>query len=443
MRNSNFKVLQSFKVFGLKKYLFNTSWLILDKALGLLVAFIVGVYVARYLGVYKFGQFNYALSIITILSPLSQMGVHNIYIKYLNLNPDREREITGTVFFIKLFGVASLLLLVFLISYFFISEYTTKILLIVMAIGMCFDSFQVISLFFNAKVKAKYATISNFSSNILYSIFRSLLIFINSSLMFFAVAFSFQKLAKSCIDIFIYIKKGNSIRKWKFDRVIAKEIFKRGLPLFFSGIAAVLYVRTDQIMLNSMLGAEAVGNYSIAIRLSELCFIFPALLGDSLFPALVNSSNKEILKTRFEGFFTVLLYMGLVMSLLLSLLSPFLINVLYGKEYIDAISALSVMAWNIMFAALGVGAFRWSIMNNITKYEFYRTGLGFCINVILNLVLIPRMGILGAAISSLITRFIADFAFDLVFAKTRPLFFLKLRAIYPSGFMKNLKILIK
>ena len=87
---------------GLKKYFFNTFWLITEYILRLVVSFLIGIYVVRYLGAEKFGLFSYSLAFVSIFSVISKMGLDSIVVRELINKPDKEKELLGTAFGLKM-----------------------------------------------------------------------------------------------------------------------------------------------------------------------------------------------------------------------------------------------------------------------------------------------------------------------------------------------------
>ena len=99
---------------GLKKIIFNSSWLFADKVLRLGIGLFVGVWVARYLGPDSFGLFNYAAAFVGIVSIVGTMGLDSFVVRDIVREPEKRDEILGTAFILKgagsLFGVCLCLL---------------------------------------------------------------------------------------------------------------------------------------------------------------------------------------------------------------------------------------------------------------------------------------------------------------------------------------------
>jgi O-antigen/teichoic acid export membrane protein len=95
-------------------------------------------------------------------------------------------------------------------------------------------------------------------------------------------------------------------------------------------------------------------------------------------------------------------------------LSNNIIKLLFGIQYQFAGNVLRIHIWASVFVFLGVAIGRYLITENYTKISFLRTFMGGIVNVILNIILIPKYGINGAAIATLISYFISTFLIVLI-----------------------------
>jgi PST family polysaccharide transporter len=104
---------------------------------------------------------------------------------------------------------------------------------------------------------------------------------------------------------------------------------------------------------------------------------------------------------------------------------------LYGQEYAEAVEPFRVIVLASPFIALGVLSSAWLVISRNTGHALRRTMMGLIVNVLLNLALIPRFGLIGASIATVAAQIVATFLGDLPFKNTRPLFNMKCRAMLP------------
>jgi O-antigen/teichoic acid export membrane protein len=113
----------------------------------------------------------------------------------------------------------------------------------------------------------------------------------------------------------------------------------------------------------------------------------------------------------------------------MTFLSDWVINLLYGSAYSQAGSVLMIHIWAGVFVSLGVASGKWFTSENLQLLSFWRTFYGMVINIIFNLILIPKYMVYGAAIATLASQTIAAYIFDFFNKRTRNIFFMKTKTI--------------
>ena len=200
-----------------------------------------------------------------------------------------------------------------------------------------------------------------------------------------------------------------------------------------SSMVIAFYMKIDQIMIKEILNTEAVGQYAAATRMSEAWYFIPMVISSSLFPAIINSKEKseELYNSRLQKLFDLMVWMAIAIALPMTFFSDWLVELLYGNQYGEAGGVLSVHIWAVLFVFLGVASGKWYINENFQKLSFWRTFYGMIINVILNFILIPKYGIIGAAFATLISQAMAAYFFDAFNKETRIMFFMKTKTLIP------------
>jgi O-antigen/teichoic acid export membrane protein len=179
-----------------------------------------------------------------------------------------------------------------------------------------------------------------------------------------------------------------------------------GIKAYLSAIFAFLVLRIDMLMIQYILGPTQAGYYSVAVSLADLIYMLPAIVGIILFPKLVALPNHE---ERWKVTRKVTAYLGIILSLSVCVAFPLAkpaIGLLYGKSFLPAAPA---------FIILGIGTIFYG-MNNILSYCLAAMAFPWfavhiwvvmaALNIFLNLFLIKRFGIEGAALSSLLCYFL-------------------------------------
>jgi PST family polysaccharide transporter len=190
------------------------------------------------------------------------------------------------------------------------------------------------------------------------------------------------------------------------DNAIARRILKECWPLALSSVSVMIYMRIDVLMLRWMVGDGAAGNYSAAVRLSELVYFLPMIAAVSVQPMLVRAyqEGSEIYYCRLQRYFDISVLAAYALALPMAFLSTQLIALAYGPRYASAAPVLVIHAWAAIFVFLGVARSQHLINAGFTRFSLMSTLAGALSNVILNMCLIPRWAGLGAAIATVISQ---------------------------------------
>lgn len=436
-------ILNQFKQEGFQRYFKNTSWLFAEKILRLLSGLVVGVIVARYLGPEQFGLLNYAMSFVGLFLALSSLGLDSILVRDLVKNPEESGSLLGTAFRMKLIAALAVMLLLIISVIILDEEEPLGAMLLVIGLTALFQSVNVIDFYFQAKVQSKYVVKSNVIALSITAIIKVLLVFLQADLFYFAAVFSLDAFIIGLGLLYFYFDKREEKQKWQYNKQTAKKLLKSSWPLILASLVVTVYMKIDQIMITEMLSPTANGNYAAAVRISEAWYFVPMIIASSLFPAIINAKSKMdgSYENRLQQLYDFMVLISVLVALPVTILGPFIIDFLYGAEYSQAADVLIIHIWSGIFVALGLASSSWLISEDLQKLSMLRTSLGALANIALNFWLIPKYGIIGAALTTLVSQIIAALLFDLLYKRTRPTFFMKLKSLlFLSIFNKILKI---
>lgn len=402
-----------------------------EQILRMIAGLLVGIWVARYLGPEQFGVFSYAIAFASLFSSIAKLGLDGIVVRDLVREPEQRDSYLGTAFWLKLGGAVVMLGAVALATQLTSSDRLTNLYIFIIASGAIFQSFEVVDFYFQSKVLSKFVSICKMTQLLLSSILKLYFIFTGADLIWFVLVTLVDQftLALSLYLAYRYQKLGSFY--CHFNRAIAKQLVRDSWPLIFSGLVVMIYMRIDQIMIKEMLGEREVGLFSAAVRISEVWYFIPMIITASLFPSIVNAKkiSEELYYARLQRLYTFMVWLAIAIALPMTFLSDWLVTLLYGESYREAGQVLMVHIWAGVFVFLGVASGRWLISENLQWIAFYRTFSGAIINIILNFVLIPIYGLIGAAIATVIAQTMAAFVCDILSKKTRMAFFMKLNTL--------------
>lgn len=424
---------------GFRRYFFNTSWMFAEQVLRIIAALFVGIYVARYLGPEQFGIYSYAAAFVALFGAVARLGLDGIVVRDLVNHPEERDIYLGTAFWLKLTGAMLTLGLLAIAVQFTGNDATTRLYIFIIASGLLFQSFDVVDFHFQSKVLSKYVAICRLVQLALSSVLKLYFIFIQADLFWFVLVSLIDQITLAVSLVFAYWRQKIGSFLGHFNFGTANTMLRNSWPLILSGIAISLYMRIDQIMIKEMLGEREVGLYSAAVRLSEAWYFVPTIITASLFPAIVNArkNSQALYHQRLQRLCTLMTWLAIAVALPMTFMADWLIGLLFGHSYQEAGSVLAIHIWGAVFVFLGVASGVFFTAENYTKKSLYRTMLGAATNVALNLVLIPRHGINGAAMATVLSQFAANYLYDLFDSSTRGLLLIKTKALLPISYFRK------
>ncbi|MED5099949.1 flippase [Niallia circulans] len=386
----------------------NISWLMTEKLLKLFLNLLVNIWIARYLGPENFGLLNYSIALVAIFTSLASLGIDGIVVRELVRNKTNTHILLGTAFFIKLFGGLSSVLLIYITCLF--SSIKGESLTVTMIISLSFilNSFLVIDLWYQKLVKSKYSVISRVVGMIIFAVVNITFILLEKSTEWFAISILLETIITILGLVYFYILQNNKISKWNFSWVISKQILTESWPLIISGMAVVVYMRIDQIMIGNISGNKELAIYSVAVRIAELWYAIPVIIMSTMYPMLIKLKefDKSKYSIRLQQIYDFMSLLGIVIAIPVTFFSNEIIRILYGMDYLNAGPILSLYIWIGIFVSIGTTNTSYLNMNMLTKFSMLASVAGVITNISLNILLIPLYGALGATIASIISYWI-------------------------------------
>jgi len=394
----------------LQKAIGNTGWLFADRIVRMGVGLIVGVWVARYLGPVQYGNLNYAASLVTVFSAIALLGLEAIIVRDIVRHPEREQEILGTTFLLRfLAGILSYIAVLFTVFILRPDDRLAHMLVGVMGWLLIFGAFDTIDLWFQSKVRSKYVVYAKSIGFLVASGFRIAFILLDLPVVAFAVANAVEFGLGAAALLVMYRANGQHISQWKTRMAVVGQMFRESWPLLLSGVIFMVYLRIDQVLLGQLADSHEVGVYAAAVRVAELWFFVPTAIVSSVFPTIVRTreSDENEFYSRLQKLYNLLAFIGYAIAIPGTLLAGVIIKVLFGAPYAAAAPMLILLLWSNIFAILAVARNAYLLTMNWSWVLALMVLAGAVANVLLNIVLIPKYGGVGAAFASLISYWIA------------------------------------
>ena len=415
----------------------NTAWLLFEQIFRMGLALIVTSLVARYLGTEKFGLINYGLAFVMIFTAASKLGIDSIIVNEIIKKREDTGKLIGTTIYLRFFSsIISIFLVVIIIKFLNPGNLTTQIIVIIQSISLLFLVFDTIGYWFQSNLQSKYLVIAKSVAFTIISGWRLALIFFEKPLVYFAVATTIEAIAISVLILLFYIKFNGP--KLAFSLNIAKKLLSKSYHFLIAAVLLTVYTQLDKILLGQMTSVTTVGIYTAALAISSLWVFVPNSLIESSRPVIM--ATKDISETlyirKLKRLFCSIIWISIGAAIIITLLSKPIILIIYGNQFTESIAVLTILIWARLFALMGSARAIWLTVENLGKFQVIFVGIGAILNVVLNVILIPKLGAVGAAISALTAEIFATFLAVLLFKETRPLFKLIIQSFLLIG-LKN------
>lgn len=420
----------------------NASWIIGIQVVKSLLGLVISMLTARFLGPSNFGLINYAASIVAFVSPIMYLGLTGVLVQEIVNRPENEGKILGTAISLSFFS--SLLCIGGVVAFVSIAnrgERDTIIVCALYSILLIFQSLEMIVYWFQAKLLSKYSSLVSLIAYLIVSAYKIFLLAAKKSIYWFAVSNALDYMIIAVCLLIVYRKLGG--QKLRFSFADAKRMLSKSRYYIVSNMMIAIFAQTDRIMLKLMIDDAATGYYSAAVTCAGMTgFIFSAII-DSFRPIIFD--NKKTDERQYENnmcrLYSIIIYLSLLQSVVITVFSKLIIHILYGSAYDPSINALRLIVWYTTFSYLGSVRSIWILAEDRQKYLWVINLSGAAANITLNYFLIPVMGIMGAALASLITQIFTNVIIGFIIKPIRynnTLMFRALNPVYLKGIAKML-----
>ena len=418
----------------LRQLLGNGIWRVGDNVFRMGFGLLVSVYVARYLHPTGFGLISFAAAMATLVTAIAQFGMQTVVVRDLVRRPEDRAAILGSALVLRLVtGALSILLAMGATALLRPGDIRAVIVVLIVASVALPRAWDVVDYDYQARIQAGPVVIARNVGFVAFAVLRVFLVLVHAPLEAFAVAITGEQVLASMLLIRQWRTDGLTVGMLSANGRELRDLVVTTWPLVIAGLSMVVYMRIDQIMLATMMGDAGVGLFSAAIKISEALYFIPAAATATVAPAMTAAYRRSgaEYERQMLRVMRVLVWFGLGIAAIFSGFSHFIIVKLYGPAYAPATGVLAIHAWIYVLVTLNYCGNQWLLDHGYFHCNMYQTLGGAAVNIALNLALIPRMGIVGAAIASFAGQFASVMVMMAVIPKTRPLFRLQLVSFAP------------
>ncbi|QTA83335.1 putative polysaccharide biosynthesis protein [Desulfonema limicola] len=388
------------------KILKNTFVLIAGRLFSRILQFFLFIYAARCLGADIFGIFSFAYALVSLFSISMDMGISSYSVQQVSRDNEKMASYVGASLTAKVFLIILGFLLIMGTGIVMQKDELTLSALFIMGICASFDNvgntFQSV---FEAHEDMHYQAAIIAFSNFIMCVAGFALLWFFQDVLLFCATYAFGAFLR-CTMAAIWVIKTYGPPLWTKDFHFITNIVKKGMPFALVTIFVSIYYYIDTLILSVYCENDVVGYYNASYRLLEAPLFIISSVTTAIFPAAskLYGKDKIELANMVRQAFQKALGFGFSMSLVVAWLSYDLIELIYGKEYLPSAAVLPILIYSvaiIMPSTICGTTIRAIDMQSISAKV---TGIGALLNVVLNLILVPKYSLYGAAWTTLGTE---------------------------------------
>jgi len=384
------------------------------------------ILVARIFGPESLGKLSLVQAITAMLLFTVVLGLDHIIVRDVARDPTNTRYLT-TVFLLQAGAWLIHAVLVFITLWLLGDDGLAQDLVIIfMAViaGTYFSRATVLKLYFQATNQPKKIGTSALCSRLIGLSYLAWALFNEYDYEYIILFIPVQAFSHFLIMLRAFMKERTEKMAMSFDMTLAKKLMGESLPLLAAAALFPIFMQADILLIAKLLGDHDVGIYSASSRLVTQLVFLGHIITMTFYLALAkridSDSDDQIRFTK--GVIKILFIFGFTMSLTVSLMSEYIVYILYGDGFEGAGDVLTIVAWKWMFIFPAALYSRLLVLKGLMRFELIKSLVVAVFSLSANYLLIPVFGIMGAAVISVLSYLIADYLIYSLFKPTRSLF---------------------
>lgn len=385
----------------------NTSFLTIASVVQKVISFVYFTIIARVIGVENTGQYFFAISFTTIFAVVADFGLVPVLTREASKYPDQSEGYVNTILWTKMvFGCVAyglLIVAVNLLNY----DPALRSLIYLSGVTMFFDSLQgTFFSIFRAHKNLAYESIAVIGSQFVTLVIGTIAILNHASLLWLIAAYTIPSFGNTVYGAYCAARAYGLRYRFTFNFATCKAFVLLSVPFALAGIIGRLYAYTDSILMSKILPSEQLGWWSVPYKITFAFQFIPSAVAASIYPVMsvLSITDQAKIGDLFTKAWRYLFAIIFPLSFGLGAIAKPVIVALYGERFLPSVPVLRLLLISLIFSYLGyiTGA-----LLNATNHQKVQTSLlavALFINTTLNVLLLPRFGIEGAALTALISN---------------------------------------
>lgn len=374
----------------------------------MIMGLVYSMYTARYLGPERYGTIAFALAFTSIFGVVTDLGINTLTIREVARNKNSATTFLGNLLLIKsilvIIAVAFIVVAVNLTGHDRIEidvTYLISISIILSAFNGAFNSL------FQAFERIEYISIGSVLSNISMLLGAGYAISQGFGVIGFACIYIFSSTLGLAYTLFV-ANRLHLTHALQIDREMIWPMMKEALPFGITSLSGMIYTYADSIMLSSLKGNEVVGWYNAPYRLMLMMLFIPNVINVVIFPVMSRyfTSSPSFLKLLYTKYLKFMLILSLPLGMGTTLIADKIILFVFGVGFENSIVALKIIIWTIVLTFVGAAFAR--LLESVNQQRIITKISMICmvVNVLLNILLIPKFSYIGSSFVTVVTEFL-------------------------------------
>lgn len=386
----------------------NIFWLGLSEGISMLLKFFLFIYIARILGATEYGKFAFALSFVGLFAVFFDPGIYKIINREFAKDKEKEKDFTALLTLNFILGVLTLLL-IFVCSFFITGlPFMRKLIWILGAVLLGNSLLKLFYGFFYARQKMQYQAVAEIAQAFFLTGLGLIVLFTIPSVRNLAFCYLLSVFSALTAVFSVFHRKVFQLRL-RLKAAVWKSYLKMSWPIASMILLGSILSNIDSTIMGVLNQVKEVGWYNAVQRIVSIVLVPAGVMSLSFLPALSRCfvESKEKLQRYWNYYMGAMIFFAIPLVFGGLALSQGLVDFVYDPSYFPSLLAFDILLFS---NALGVVLIPFNhalFISNRQNKVFLIYVFAVAVNIVFNLILIPRYSLNGAAIATLLASVVS------------------------------------
>ena len=401
----------------------NSYFVLFLSLFGIIIGYVLRIFLSRYLTIEDFGLFYAVSAFVGLFTIVRYLGLNQALTKFIPefLIKKENSKIKSSIIFTVVFQLITITAFTIIILFFqndisllFKSGKAGTVLTLMVLSFIPSTFFTVFQSVFQGYQRLKmYALIEPVRISSTFALSVLFIIFLQLGVSGVALAYFCAAIFTSVVFSISFFKLDMIKTKTTLSSDLTKKLFRFGIPVFMSGVALIIINFTDTLVITFFRTLDEVALYQVALPTTQLLLVFSSATAAVMFPLvsyLYASKKMAEIERGLRVISVMMLFVLLPFVILLYSFPEVVVQILFSSKFLPAVNTIKILSIGMIFYSFFV-LFQ-TTLDGIGK-PFISTKIMFAMavsNIAMNLILVPILGIMGAAVAFTITFFIGVIA---------------------------------